>query len=202
MTHQDLTDLLERAADRTDVGPPPLDGMLRVVRRRRRRHAILGGAGLTLLALTAAIVIPVMTNPPSDRTPAVPLPGATDTPESPAISPTGPTIDLEGSYIVTALVRRNGNPAPVALHGVRLGVTFRAHEIRASDGCNELSGGYAIRGDRFRLKRDASATLRGCIPGPPPLFTRLSDVTSVTRDQGGTYLDDADGDVVIALARR
>jgi heat shock protein HslJ len=195
MTHQHLTDLLERAADRTDVGAPPLDALLRGVRRRRRRHAVLGGIGLTLVAVTTAIAVPVLTNPPGDRTPAVPFVGGPASTQPPAF-------DLEGSYLVMALVRRNGRPAPATYHHVRMGMTFRDGTISATDGCNTLSGGFALNGDRFRLKRDASVTLRDCAPGPPPLFERFGDVVSVARDQGGTYLEDASGDVVIALARR
>ena len=48
MTDQHLTDLLETAGDRHEVGSPPVDEILRDVRRRRRARAVLGGAGLTL----------------------------------------------------------------------------------------------------------------------------------------------------------
>jgi heat shock protein HslJ len=201
MTHHDLTDLLERAADRTDVGPAPVDGMLRGVRRRRHRHAALAGAGLTVVAVTTAIAVPVLTDPPGDRSPAQPqtIPDSSSSTTTP--SPPARSIDLEGRWIVVALVRKSGRPAPTRYHHLRFHVEFRDGRVRASDGCNQLSGGYAIDGDHLRLKH-ATVTLRGCLPRPAPFFERLSDVTSVARDQGGTYLEDADGNVVIAMVPR
>jgi heat shock protein HslJ len=196
MTHPDLTDLLERAAGRSEVGPPPLDGMLRRVRRRRRRHAVLGGAGLTAATVAVAIAVPVLTTShhPGDR----PTPTITQPTRSPDVHR---EIDLQGRWIVTALVRRGGAAAPVAYHGTRFHFVFRRATVHAFDGCNELSGGYAVRDDRFHLKKNVAQTLVGCTPGPAPLFERLSDVRTVSRDPGGTYLEDARGNVVIALHR-
>jgi heat shock protein HslJ len=197
MTHQHLTDLLERAADRIDVGAPPVDALLSGVRRRRRRHAALGGVGLTVVAVTTAIAVPVLLQPGDAGEPAHPQTATRST-----TSPPPQAIDLEGRYIVVALVRRNGRPAPTSYGHTKFHLQFRETTMRAFDGCNELSGGYALRSDRFHLRRDVSITLVGCIPGPAPLFERLGDVVSVARDQGGTYLEDASGNVVIALVRR
>jgi heat shock protein HslJ len=197
MTHHDLTDLLERAADRTDVGPAPVDGMLRGVRRHRHRHAVLAGVGLTLAAVATAIAVPVLTNPTDGQTHATPQvgPGPTD-------RPTTATVRLEGRYLVTALVRKNGRPAPVSYRHTRFTVEFRDSRIRAFDGCNELSGGFVLRGDHFRLRNHVTQTAVSCLPGPAPFFERLTEVTTVARDQGGTYLEDADGNVVIAMVPR
>jgi heat shock protein HslJ len=200
MTQRDLTDLLERAADRTEVGAPPVDAMLRGVRRRRRRHIVLAGAGLTAATVATAILVPVLATPGQEDTPAIPLPSTRST-QSPAPSPPHHDVDLEGRWIVTALVRGNGKPARATYRGTRLHMSFRNGTIRAYDGCNELSGGYALHGARFNLKDDVASTLVGCLPPSPPLFGRLSVVHSVGRDQGGTYLKDADGNVVIALDR-
>ena len=196
MTAHDLTDLLERVAQRTEVGPPPLSGMLHDVRRRRRRRAMLGGAGLSATVVAAALLVPVLANPGHDG--RSPRPATTQTPP---VSPPAPEVRLHGAYIVTALVRRDGRPAPTTFHNTRLHMVFRHGTIRAFDGCNELSGSYVIQGTRLHWKDDVHVTLVGCIPGAPPLFNRLDDVTSVSRDQGGTYLEDADGKVVVALAR-
>jgi len=196
MTHPDLTDLLERAADRTDVGAPPVDALLRGVRRRRRRHAVLGGVALTAVGVAAAIAVPVLLQPGDDRGRARVQPDIQETTSPP------PTIDLDGSYVVVALVRHHGRPAPATYRHHHLYMSFRNGTIRTGDGCNDLSGGYALRGDRFHLKRDVTNTLVGCSPPPPPLFGRLGDVVSVARDQGGTYLEDRKGNVVIALVRR
>jgi hypothetical protein len=196
MTHHHLTDLLERAADRTDVGPPPVDALLRSVRRRRRRHAVLGGLAVTAVAVAVAIAVPVLLRPGDDGDRADVQPDLQDTTSPPR------AIDLDGSYVVVALVRSNGRPAPATYRHHRLQMSFRNGTIRAGDGCNELESGYALRGDRFHLRRDVTNTLVGCSPPPPPLFGRLGDVVSVARDQGGTYLVDASGHVVIALARR
>ena len=197
MTHHDLTDLLERAADRTDVGAPPVGAMLRGVRRRRHRRAVLAGAGLTLVAVTTAIAVPVLTNPPSHRTPAEPQ----TVPDSDAPT-SAPAFDLEGTYVVAALVRRNGRPAPTSYGHTKFHLVFRERTVHAFDGCNELSGGYALHGESFELKGHVFESDVGCMPGPAPLFERIGDVVSVARDQGGTYLEDSSGAVVIALVRR
>jgi heat shock protein HslJ len=191
MTQRDLTDLLERAADRTDVGPPPLDSMLRGVRRRRQRHAIIAGVGLTVAAVATAVVVPVLSNPPSDRTPAIPE----------TSGPASRAVDLEGRWVVSALVRKNGRPAAATAHGVRLQLTFTDTRLEGYDGCNRFAGGYTLNAAGFRTHGLAS-NLIGCTPPPPPLQSRLLDVRAVARDQGGTYLEDAHGHVVIALVRR
>lgn len=194
MTDQHLTDLLETAGDRHEVGSPPVDEILRDVRRRRRARAVLGGAGLTLATVTTAILVPVLMRADEGATP----PQST---QSPVISSPPQSVDLEGRWIVAALVRHNGRAAPTTFHHTRLHLTFRDGTLRAFDGCNELGGGYVSRAGGFHLKSDVTSTLVGCLPAPPPLFERLRDVVSVTRDQGGTYLEDASGHVVIALTR-
>ena len=199
MTDQHLTDLLETAGDRHEVGSPPVDEILRDVRRRRRARAVLGGAGLTLATVTTAILVPVLMRADDEATP--PQPGTSHSTHPPVNSPPPQSVDLEGRWIVAALVRHNGRPAPTTFHHTRLHLTFRDGTLRAFDGCNELGGGYVSRAGGFHLKKDVTSTLVGCFPAPPPLFERLRDVVSVTRDQGGTYLEGAAGHVVIALTR-
>lgn len=80
MTHQDLTDLLDRAAERTDVGPAPLDEMLRARRRRRRSWLAVGTASalVTVVALGIAVIGSAgdpRPEPTPDGTPTLPLVG-------------------------------------------------------------------------------------------------------------------------------
>jgi hypothetical protein len=78
----DLTDLLERTADQTPVGPPPLDALHAGATRRRRRRT----AGLTATAAVAvAAVIGGTTLLTShDKTAPVTSPTPTPTPVAPA----------------------------------------------------------------------------------------------------------------------
>lgn len=54
MTDSKLTELLERAADRTEVGPPPLDALYAGASRRRRRRTV--AVSLTTAAAVVAVV--------------------------------------------------------------------------------------------------------------------------------------------------
>lgn len=84
MTDQNLSDLLERAAERTHVGPPPVELMVAGARQTRRRQAVL------LTAATVAGVVIVV-----GGTTLLPLPSLTSqdplTPShSPSSSPSVP----------------------------------------------------------------------------------------------------------------
>ena len=198
MSDQTLTDLLERAADRTDVGPPPLEAMLRGCRRRRRRHAVLGGGGLAVAAAGAAVLVPVLTHPGPAGTP--PHPGTSLITKSPAVSPPDPGLRLHGRYFVVALVSAGGDNLFRA-HAKPILIRFHDGQLNADTGCNEVSGGYRQVGDRFRARDDLGSTLVGCFPPDPPLASQLYRARTVARDQGGTYLVDAAGNVVVALHR-
>jgi hypothetical protein len=200
MTDQMLTDLLETAGDRHEVGPPPVEEMLHGVRRRRRGRAVLGGAGLTLATLATAILVPVLMR--ADDGAAPPQPATSHSTHPPVVSPPRPSVDLEGTWVVSALVGRNGTSALPAHGRNKVRMTFHDGYLTGTDGCNDISGHYVLRGDRFRVGRDLATTLVGCLPdGAPPLFSRLFDVRQVSRDLGGTYLEDVQGRVVVALTR-
>jgi heat shock protein HslJ len=200
MTDQMLTDLLETAGDRHEVGPPPVEEMLRGVRRRRRGRAVLGGAALTLATVATAILVPALARP--DHHSAPPEPVTSHPTHPPVVSPPRQSIDLEGTWVVSALVGRNGTSALPAHGRNKVRMTFQDGYLTGTDGCNDISGHYVLRGDRFRVGRDLATTLVGCLPdGAPPLFSRLLDVRQVSRDIGGTYLEDAQGRVVVALTR-
>jgi heat shock protein HslJ len=198
MTDQNLTDLLERAGDRTEVGAPPLAGMLHGVRRRRRRRAVLGGAGLTLVIAATAVLVPVLARP---RHPATPPESATSQNTPPVLSPPH-QIDVEGTWIVVALVGRDGRPALPQHRPHRARLTFHDGSLTGTTGCNDVFGRYVQEGDTLRFpSRSLGSSLVGC-SWEPPLVRRLMDVRRVARDQGGTYLEDAHGKVVVALVRR
>lgn len=199
MSDPTLTDLLETAGDRHEVGAPPLEQMLRDVRRRRRGRAVLGGAGLTLATVATAILVPVLIR--ANDAAAPPQPASSGSTHSPAISPPRRSISLEGTWVVAALVGRNGRSALPAHGPNQVRLTFHDGRLTGTDGCNDLSGRYVLRGDRLHIGKDLSTTQVLCLPPAPPLSSRLLDVRSVTKDQGGTYLEDAAGRVVIALYR-
>jgi heat shock protein HslJ len=173
--------------------------MLRDVRRRRRGRAVLGGAGLTLATVATAILVPVLMR--ADDAASPPQPASSSSTHPPVISPPRQQVDLKGTWVVAALVGRNGRSALPAHGPNKVRLAFHDGRLTGTDGCNGLSGRYVLRGDRLHVRKDLSTTQVLCVPPPPPLSSRLLDVRSVTKDQGGTYLVDAAGHVVIALAR-
>jgi hypothetical protein len=195
MTDRTLTDLLERTGDRTEVGPPPLDAMLRGVRRRRRRHATVAGVALGVATVAVAVLVPVLATPGRDDPTTIPQPAQSDT-----VSPPSGHISIEGRWIVVALPGWDGR----LTRGRHRHVQIRFHDgrLRANDGLNTTSGRYVLRADRFHLKGHLITSAVGSTRPIPPLAARLHAVRSVSRDQGGTYLEDGHGHVVIALWRR
>ncbi|MGW6199289.1 PASTA domain-containing protein [Kribbella sp. NPDC055110] len=76
----DLTDLLERTANQTPVGPPPLDALRAGATRRRRRRT-------TALTVTAAVAVAAViggTTLLTSREPTAPVTSPTPTPVVPA----------------------------------------------------------------------------------------------------------------------
>ncbi len=76
MIDHDLSDLLERAADRIPVGPPPLDDVLVQATRHRRRRtgaAMMSSAAAVVVAMvgSALLLSPNSTPPPPVVTPSV-----------------------------------------------------------------------------------------------------------------------------------
>jgi hypothetical protein len=196
MTHQHLTDLLERAAARTEVGPPPLDDMRRGVARRRRRHAVVGGVGLTVAAVAGAILVPVLTTAPRDE--HAPSQNLTST-HSPVVPPSPQQVDIEGTWIVVALPGWNGR---LTVGGRHVWIRFHDGRLLGDNGVNTTTGRYVVRDDRFHLRGDLSSSAVGSTRAVPPLAERLLHVRTVARDQGGAYLEDARGRVIVALAPR
>jgi hypothetical protein len=82
MIDSDLTDLLERAGGRTEVGAPPIDAMRAGATRRRRRRT--AGVSLIGAAAVAAVIggATLLTGPPRAGIPvATPTPTAAAVPE-------------------------------------------------------------------------------------------------------------------------
>jgi hypothetical protein len=74
MTETKLTELLERAADRTTVGPPPIEAMYAGASRRRRRRtvALCASAAFAVLAATGGTALLVNPRPaPEDAAPPI-----------------------------------------------------------------------------------------------------------------------------------
>jgi heat shock protein HslJ len=165
--------------------------------RRRRRHVILAGAALAVVGVAMAILVAVLAHP--GRTPERPERATSHSTGTPA-TPAQESVSLEGTWVVTALVDGNGHPA-LPQQGGRVRITFHDGKLTADIGCNEVSGTYEKSGHLLHIPSSSmSVTLVGCGP-EAPLASRLLVVRSVARDQGGTYLEDASGKVVVALAR-
>jgi hypothetical protein len=81
MIDSDLTDLLERAGGRTEVGPPPIDAMRAGATRRRRRRT--AGVSLIGAAAVAAVIggTALLTGPQATTGPPVATPSQKVVPE-------------------------------------------------------------------------------------------------------------------------
>jgi hypothetical protein len=83
MIESKLTELLERAGDRTNVGPPPVEAIRAgAARRRRRRAAALSAAGMAaaVVAVGGTLLLaggPSVTNPAPPAASTLPVPAAT-----------------------------------------------------------------------------------------------------------------------------
>lgn len=88
MTDQTLSELLERAADRVGVGPPPTAALVDSASRVRRRRTLTFG-----LASAAAVAIV------AGGTALLTAPGSAPSPQPPATSPT-PTAPVTGQRLV------------------------------------------------------------------------------------------------------
>ena len=76
MTETNLTELLERAADRTPIGPPPIGRMLAEGKRKRRTVLITGCCAAA--AVLAAVTFAFPDNMPSTQSAAGPVTSRTE----------------------------------------------------------------------------------------------------------------------------
>ena len=83
MIESKLTELLERAGERTNVGPPPIEAIRAgAARRRRRRAAALSAVGVAaaVVAVGGTLLLtggPIFTNPAPPAASTPPLPAST-----------------------------------------------------------------------------------------------------------------------------
>ena len=200
MTDQNLTDLLERAADRTQVGPPPLDDMLARARHVRRRAVLLTAAASAVVVAvaggTAALSGPG-SSPQRDPAPA-------DTSVSPGPTTEGSTSSaLNGSWTVRALVGSGGQSVLPASYAHKVEMTFKDGELTGTTGCNDVFGTYEQSGDRGLVfpRAQLGSTQVGC-GDEPPLLTRLLDVRHVSGSGDVRSLHAANWMIVAQLRRR
>jgi hypothetical protein len=195
-----LPDVLERAAEQTYVGPPPLDRMKADARgaRRRRTGALVAAAAATAVIAGGTATLAAQ----RDGTPRQPGPPASSQSPRPT-HPAGST-DLTGSWTVSALNNRNGMTVmPEAGHLMTL--TFADGLVEGDSSCNAISGTYLQGGpgghDLRFPRQQLSTTLVGC-GDEPPLLSRLSHVRHVSGAPGMRYLKSGIGMVILELHRR
>ncbi|HET7355534.1 MAG TPA: META domain-containing protein [Nocardioidaceae bacterium] len=200
MTGQNLTDLLERAADRTLVGPPPLDDMLARARHVRRRRTVLVAAAAS--AAVVAVTVGTALLPGTGTTPQRAAAPA-DTSVSPAPAGASATdISLNGTWTVRALIGHDGQSVLPASYAHRVQLTFREGTMSGTTGCNDVFGTYVQSGDRGRdlvfPRAQLGSTLVGC-RDEPPLVARLLDVRHVSGSGDVRYLHAANWMIVAEL---
>jgi heat shock protein HslJ len=204
VTHEDLSHLLERSADRTQVGPAPLDAMMTRVRRARRRRDVLVTSAATVLAVVAVVAVDVALSEPGDnpsRTPS-PVASPSPTPAVPTPQAAGET-SLDGTWKVTALVGAGGHSVLTGRYADDLRLTFRDGQVTGSSGCNDIFGGYTQSGeagaDVSIPSRSLGSTLVGC--HEPPLLQRLGVVRHVS-GSGDTRTLHGESWMIIVQMRR
>lgn len=200
MNESHLSDLLERAADRTPVGPPPLAEMLARPGQVRRRRAGWSLAAAAAVAVVAVGVTALLADRPGTVVPDVGVP----TP-SPSLSPTAPTppaeahASLEGSWQVVALRGRAGESLIPEPYAGQVRLSFHEGHVNGATGCNDVFGTYVQHGTDLRFRSATmGSTLVGCAD-EPPLVRRLLEVRHVSGSGSTRYLRAADGPVIAAL---
>jgi len=194
MSEENLSDLLESAADRHVVGSPPLDQMLARSRRARKRRA-----GFMVLAASVVIgsVIAGTTLLFSPDDPA----------SNPADSlPSAGAVDLEGDWVLTALTDPDGK----ALLSSEPGSMDRTIRLNFEGGlmravvvdCSELTASYEQSGDRdisFAIKSEMNLKPADC--DPPVVGDRLRAVRHVSESNGVVSLH-AESWMIVAQLQR
>lgn len=110
--------------------------------------------------------------------------------------------DLDGRTFVATSLTDGGRPRPL-VEGTELRLAFRDDQLRIDAGCNHLSGGYGLDGDRLTVGQ-VGGTEMGC---PEPLMEQDAWLADVLAGDLGLRLVEDDltltaGEVVIELADR
>lgn len=203
MTDQNLSDLLEGAAERTQVGPPPVELMVAGARRTRRRRAMLLTAS-TVAGVVAVVGGTTLLSLPSSTShdPLTPSHSPSSSPSVPG-EPTGKT-DLTGTWTVSTLVGAGGQSVLPASARGKVRLTFADGRITGTTGCNDVFGTYQQSGNTgqdLRFPRSKlGSTLVGC-SDEPPLVSRLLAVRHVSGSAGIRTLHAANWMIVIQLRR-
>lgn len=142
MTDPNLTELLERAGERTPVWPPPIQHIVAGARRTRRRRALMLTAA-TAAAIVATVGGTIVLSAFDSSSPDHPAPAASSLSHEPG-TPTPPvtstSTDLEGTWTVRALVGANGQSVlPDSARG-KLQLSFANGKMTGTMGCNEVFG--------------------------------------------------------------
>ncbi|MFL6109608.1 MAG: DUF4232 domain-containing protein [Marmoricola sp.] len=195
MSEENLSDLLERAADGHAIGPPPLDQMLARGRSARQRRA-------GFMALAASVVVGSLIAGTTM------LFGHGDTRQNPGDTPPSKQIVLEGEWKVTALFDVQGRSVPETIFGIRFGNS----RVTATTRCNYISGPYRQSGPDGRnleiADRLTVLAQRGQAPDGnlvacvvEPLYYSLLKVRHVSESSGNLYLRDENGKTIATLRR-
>lgn len=212
MTGQNLTDLLERAAERTHVGPPPLERMLARHRHLRRRRTAFATAAASVAVVAVVGGTSVYSGPGSspehDTGPAGTSSSPVPTEDRRTASPDNAKHDLastglNGTWTVRALVGRDGKSVLPAPYADKVQMTFNDGEMRGNAGCNEVWGTYKASGDRGEdlvFPRAQLTSYASC--DEAPLVTRLLDVRHVSGSGDVRYLHAENWMIVAELHRR
>ncbi|WP_329003293.1 PASTA domain-containing protein [Kribbella sp. NBC_00709] len=202
MTETKLTDLLERSADQTPVGPPPLDALRAGAARRRHRRT----AGLSALAAAAVAAVIAGTNllpshpPTTSPTPApiatrlvgfghaaIAVPADWPTNQASCGTPTKDTvlIDDPSAYTYCARFRASGVESVQLVYGIAP-PQFHADETFEIDG---------VRAQRQRTTCSTSKYFRSntttCVSTVfiPSLKVWFRADSSTNADEVGRILD-------------
>ena len=208
MSEENLSDLLDRAADGHAVGSPPLDQMLARGRRARKRRA-------RFMVLTASVVVGGL------------IAGTTwlfnpsDSP-GPADSPTDGVVKLDGTWTVSALTNANGismvsgRNAPITVTftqgtegglqqgPIMPGVGFPNGTVTIDSPQCHFSAKYlqsagAVRGLRFSSDMGWAVTSdTRCVP-EKVLYGALPSVRHATESDGVLSLLAEDGSTIATL---
>jgi heat shock protein HslJ len=89
-----------------------------------------------------------------------------------------PTVSLDGTSWV--LVSLNGQPA---LPAPQVTLNFTKNKIAGSDGCNQYSSSYIVKGNSIRIDKNIVSTMMAC---PDPIMQQASAYTTVLT-QAATY---------------